>query len=123
MNIRPHHLLCVQNYVGYGYNDEFTHHMDQIVEALSADAEVTIREGCDDICSACPHNIENTCRSLEKVDRMDNRIVDACGLTYNARRTWKELKRLVGKRIFDDGRFDEICSSCQWYDLCAGQNH
>ncbi len=118
MNIRPHHILCVQNYVGYGYSGEFTHHMDMVVEELASDPLVTIHEGCDDICSACPHNKNNTCRSLDKVELMDEQVVKACGLDFHKKYDWMDLKALARESVFDAGRFDDICRDCQWYDIC-----
>ena len=118
MIFRPHHILCVQNYVGRGYSQEFTHHMDMIVEELARDPEITIHEGCDDICKACPHNTDNTCRSLDKVDRMDAQVIKACWLDHNEKYNWMDLKALARERVFDTGRFDDICRDCQWYDIC-----
>ena len=118
MNIRPHHLLCVQNYIGYGYNEEFRLHMDDTTKKLAKDPEVVIHEGCDDICTACPYDKDGTCTSLDKVDRMDSKVLLTCGLEYGDKRKWKDLTSLARKEIFDTDRFHEICGKCQWFDIC-----
>ena len=96
-------MLCVQNYIGYGYNEEFSLHMDDITKKLAEDPKVVIHEGCDDICTACPHKKDGTCTSLDKVDRMDSRTLYVCGLKYSEKRKWKDLKRGI---ISEDGLYD-----------------
>ena len=136
IRIRPHHLLCIQNYIGYGYSEEFTAHMDEICKALKENPDIVIHKGCDDICTACPHNTkpsgslessgntkalqnsEGTCSSLEKVDRMDGLVLDFCGLNYDDVISWNEAATLAREKIFKAGRFDEICRDCQWYETC-----
>ena len=118
MNIRPHHLLCVQNYIGYGYNEEFRLHMDEITKNLAEDPEVVIHEGCDDICTACPHKRDGVCTSIDKVDRMDSKALSACNLKYGDKRKWKNLAVLAKAKVFETDKFYEICHDCQWYDIC-----
>ncbi len=135
--IRPHHLLCIQNYIGYGYSEEFTAHMDEICEELKGDPKIVIHKGCDDVCTACPHNsidhhnsngtedpksaagTEGACTSLDKVDRMDGMVLDICGLDYGDVISWNEVTALARERIFGVGRFDEICKECQWFETCS----
>ena len=85
MNLRPHHLLCAQNFIGYGYNEEFTGHMERITDSLNRGGEVVLHEGCDDICGKCPHNKGGRCTSCDKVDRMDREVLIVCGLAYGDR--------------------------------------
>ena len=137
INIRPHHLLCIQNYIGYGYSEEFTAHMDEICEELKGDPKIVIHKGCDDVCTACPNNsinqhnsngaedpksadgTEGACTSLDKVDRMDGMVLDISGLGYGDVISWNEATALVRERIFGAGRFNEICRDCQWFETCS----
>ena len=82
MELRPHHLLCIQKFTGHGYDADFTQHMNYIVSELRRDPEtqITIVQGCDDLCKACPNNINGVCSSLEKVAGMDSSVLDICGL-------------------------------------------
>lgn len=120
MNLRPHHLLCIQKFTGHGYDAAFTAHMTSIVSELSRGegACVSIAQGCDDLCEACPNNENGTCSSLEKVALMDSSVLDVCGLAYGESAPWAELARSARERIFATGEFDRICSCCQWFDLC-----
>ena len=59
MNLRPHHLLCIQNFTGYGYNSDFTENMKLTVSELreNPDTKITFVRGCDDLCVKCPNNM------------------------------------------------------------------
>ena len=92
--------------------------MDDITKKLDEDPDIVIHEGCDDICTACPHNKVGTCTSLDKVNRMDCKVLSACDLKYGDKRKWKDLTSLAKKEIFDTDRFHEICGKCQWFDIC-----
>ncbi len=46
---RPHHLQCIQNYVGKGYDDEFTAHKTEIIDMLEQDTEIELVKGCDEL--------------------------------------------------------------------------
>ena len=120
MKIRPHHLLCIQKYTGHGYDAAFTAHMTALVSGLSdrPQTQVTLTKGCDALCLACPHNIGGVCTSLEKVDKMDAAVLNACGLSYGISAPWELLARRAKKQIFMIGKEETVCSGCQWFSLC-----
>lgn len=119
MKLRPHHLLCIQNFTGKGYSDAFTAHMTEIIDQLEKDPEVELVEGCDELCSACPHNVDEICNSEEKVNRYDKCVLEACGLAYGECRSWSVLAGMAKEYVFLTDRFEEICSDCQWYGICS----
>ena len=120
INIRPHHLLCIQKFTGHGYSEEFTEHMKMIVSELKKNPEipVTVAQGCDDLCQRCPNNINSACNSLDKVASMDSAVLDICGLAYGENVSWKKAADNARERIFETKEFHNICSCCQWFDLC-----
>ena len=120
MNLRPHHILCIQKFTGYGYNAEFTAHMLSIVSKLKEEPEsqIIITQGCDDLCEMCPHNINNVCTSLEKVSIMDSAVLDICYLAYGKSVSWAELAGRGRERVFGTDEFNHICACCQWFELC-----
>ena len=65
IRLRPHHLLCLQTFVGHGYSPEFTKHMTYVKSLLDADphAPITLVNGPDDLCGHCPNCVDNTCTS------------------------------------------------------------
>ena len=120
MNLRPHHILCIQKFTGHGYNEEFTLHMTALTAKLRGNPETSavMTQGCDDLCRVCPNNRGGSCVSLEKVDRMDRRVLEACGLHYGETASWKQLAEKGREEIFETDQFEQVCGSCQWNELC-----
>lgn len=120
MNLRPHHLLCIQKFTGHGYNAGFTEHMKAIVSKLTdcPETPVMIVHGCDDLCEMCPNKRNGVCVSLEKVSLMDKMVLSTCGLSDGDLVSWTELSGNVRKQILTTDRFTKICACCQWFELC-----
>lgn len=120
MNLRPHHLLCIQKFSGHGYDEAFTEHMTSVLAILTENknTSVTVTEGCDILCVRCPHNTDGACASLEKVALMDKSTLELCGLSYGDTVPWVELASKARGRIFETDDFCTVCSSCQWFELC-----
>lgn len=120
MNIRPHHLLCIQKFTGHGYDADFTAHMKSIVSKLRENPQtlITIAQGCDDLCGVCPNNINGACDSLEKVAFMDSAVLGICDLAYGENVLWTKAAGKALERIFETEEFQNICANCQWFALC-----
>ena len=120
MNLRPHHLLCIQKFTGYGYNSEFTEYMKLVVSKLEnyPDTQITLVNGCDDICIYCPNNVKGNCTSFEKVDLMDESVLGICGISYGQDVLWSDIAGKVRERIFKTQEFRNICHNCQWFLIC-----
>ena len=119
MKLRPHHLLCIQKYTGHGYNAAFTAHMNRLTAALTAETEIRIVSGTDDICTACPNRCADRCRSEEKVRRMDLAAAACCGITADTVQQWQQLAQTAYVRVFCTDAFARICADCEWYTLCC----
>lgn len=120
MKLRPHHLLCIQKFTGHGYDADFTKHMKYIVSELTRNPEtqITLSQGCDDLCKACPNNLGGACTSLEKVECMDSAVLDICGLEYGEITSWSDAASKAREMIFKTEKFNCICACCQWFELC-----
>ena len=120
MNLRPHHLLCIQKFTGHGYDAAFTAHMTRVVEMLrhSPETQVTLATGCDDLCVQCPHRQGSACDTPDKVTRMDRAVAEACGLAPGDTAAWQDLSRKAREAVFATDAFQRICASCAWFDLC-----
>lgn len=119
--LRPHHLLCIQNYIGKGYSDAFTAHMEEVIGMLGKDPQIQLVTGCDELCSACPHNAGGVCDSADDVDRLDQGVLDTCGLTPGQREHWSVLSAAAKELVLQTEQFEKICSACQWYEICHMQ--
>ena len=120
MKLRPHHLLCIQKYTGSGYDDAFTDGMDALVRRLRAcpDTPVTLVEGRDDLCAACPHMAGSRCGSEEKVNRLDRGVLETCGFSAGETRSWSALARTAREQVLEKETFMKACGCCEWFELC-----
>ena len=121
LQLRPHHLLCIQKFVGYGYDEAFTAHMTSVTAMLAEkpNTPVTLTQGCDALCAVCPHNENGVCTTFEKVSFMDSAVLAAIRLAYGEELPWDTLARKARDKIFSTEEFPRICGSCQWYALCG----
>ena len=120
MNLRPHHLLCIQKFTGHGYDADFTAHMKSIVSEVTENPEtqITVVQGCDDLCKMCPNHMGGVCTSLDKVTLMDSAVLRISSLAYEEQVPWKEAAGKARERIFATEAFQSICAGCQWFALC-----
>ncbi len=122
MKLRAHHILCIQGYVGNGYDENFTHNMDTIVKHLKSNpkAKITIIDSIDCICYKCPNNINNThCQMQDKVKTLDSNVINSLNIEKNKTYTYNELLEILINNLSID-KFNHICNTCQWfkYDYC-----
>ena len=96
--IRPHHGMCLYFFEGKGYSSTFSEHMAQVKEELlqnNGEALLELVTRTDDICSACPHNLNGNCETYGKVNAYDAgvlvvwKVVRSCH-SMNWRLWWKQ---------------------------------
>lgn len=122
MKIRPHHVLCAHFFVGKGYSERFVAHMEQTLAELGRDgAAVTLTDGCDELCSACPNNHGGVCETETKVRAIDGRAIAAMQLHFGDTAAWSDLCARAERGILAQGLLREVCGDCEWIDLCAGR--
>lgn len=121
LHLRPHHGICIANFVGRGYDRAFTINMKQTVMALNAwpHQEVLLESAGDVLCSKCP-NYQEECLTAEKVYRFDQAVLKACRLYDGSVLTWQEFRDRVEKSVIKAGKFERICHSCKWFEFCRG---
>lgn len=119
IRLRPHHLICIHKFIGKGYNEEFTQHMTDIVKLLKNMPETVIEIVlCEDaICEKCPNNI-GKCKFDKKIEKMDRAVIKICGFTENTHALWQDLSQFVKWNILENDNFNNICSKCDWFNLC-----
>lgn len=117
LTIRPHHGMCVAFYQGEGYSEEFVSHMDETVKRLE-NAMVRISSETDVICRKCPHNQNGVCRTEEKCNAYDGKVLSVCGIPEGATMPFRAFSEIVERLILDKGLREEICGDCQWNELC-----
>ena len=117
IHLRPHHGVCLLNFRGRGYSDEFSRNMAAMQARLMAEpeTEICITRGADDLCAKCPNRRGEGCTSAHP-PLFDENVLLLTGFQDGQRLTW---------RTFTDAtcpislhRLDEACPDCQWLALC-----
>ena len=69
--LRGHHLLCLQGFQGYGYDENFVKNMAEINQSRKLDdTTISITNEADDICKACPNLKNNLCENNAQNERI-----------------------------------------------------
>jgi hypothetical protein len=124
MKIRAHHLLCMQGFQGYGYSEDFSKNMAEIIQNLrsSPDQKIQIITECDVICSCCPYNVKEICskdpESHEKIKRMDTKVLEKLELCNGDIFEVEEIFNIINKRLKTNFDVIEICGNCSWREKC-----
>ena len=124
ISIRAHHLLCIQGFQGYGYDQDFIDNLAEVIEKIKSKPELNIKiiDECDDICSVCPHNRSGECRkepdSNIKIKEMDNNVLNTLGLEDGSELTARDIFEFVNKRYKSRKEVEKICGDCDWVNEC-----
>lgn len=119
--IRPHHGMCLAYFKGSGYSEGFTGHMGEMLRIFETNVPVKLTVSTDEICSACPNNVDGTCKDKELVDTFDREVLTRCELTENTEITFLDFAKTVQQNILKPGRRAEICGNCEWDEICRSQ--
>ena len=118
MKLRPHHLMCIQSYVGKGYDEDFVKVMDKITYELRNNKEylINIVFSTDDICVACPNMLDiNLCKTNEKVNNIDSKVIKYFNLEEKEY-IYKDIVNYIENNITLE-IMDDICKECEWYNI------
>ena len=115
--LRPHHLMCMQNFVGKGYSQDFTDNMTNIINYLKAHADdkiIKITFDEDNLCSKCPNRGLGKCLVATQHDKG---YFNALHIDINKKYSWNDVKQLINQHI-NYKVFTNICSNCRWFYIC-----
>lgn len=120
LKIRPHHLLCMQGFQGYGYSEEFTANLSEIIERIKNNPHLNIEitTSCDDICIKCPHNKNGVCGDDLKVSRYDRETLYRLKLQPGTLIQAQDIFDFVNSRIKTAKEASAICLGCRWIEIC-----
>lgn len=137
IQLRAHHLLCLQGYQGYGYDEKFKENLEKILTSLKNDKniQITLTDSKDDICNCCPHlnnekcisgldlektpaNYEKISESNNKIVEMDSKILNKANLEKNKKYSYKELINKINDVFSTYFKAKEICNDCEWENEC-----
>ena len=123
MRLRAHHLLCILGFRGLGYDEKFIKKMESVIQRIKEhpDLGIEIIKECDNICAACPFNVEGFCRNEvvggeEAVRGKDQVVVERLELKKRKKYSLKEILNLIKKKIKRDD-LSVICKDCPWLKM------
>ena len=123
MRLRFHHLLCILGFRGLGYDKRFIQGMEGVIRKIkkNPDLEIRLIEGCDDICRACPFNIDGHCENEvvggeERVRGRDRQVAERLDLKAKDVLIIKEILDSVKKKV-KPSDLPVICKDCPWLKM------
>ena len=144
MELRAHHLLCIQGYHGVGYSSDFVENMNRVVQKLedNPDQKIEIVKKCDILCKACPGRIVRKKYIKQSKGTLGMTVgeiiakgLDICEIetctseelvAYLDQQTLKWLDICPGEYVYSKlvehikenltwPVYCEICSECEWF--------
>ncbi|MFA5625685.1 MAG: DUF1284 domain-containing protein [Bradymonadales bacterium] len=118
MNLRAHHIFCLQLYEGKGYSEAFCKNMNRIRHELCEfpKSEICLRIEADDICAHCPNLVNKHCNfgqaNTTERDKIALRIL---GLEEGARVSYALIQARLRSAMTAEA-FAQLCSRCYWYE-------
>lgn len=118
--LRGHHLLCLQGFQGYGYDEFFVENMTEINRIRKlANTRISLTDSHDDICKACPNLKDGLCESQkqnENIKSMDKQVLSKLdpAKEYGALDLFKEIETIFNSKE----SVSKICSKCMWHKEC-----
>ena len=115
MNIRAHHLLCMQAFNYGGHDEKFNENFASIIRRLKENPEITIVDRCDGVCSGCPHIKNDECHRVEGINSgvvwQDRVVMSTIGISRGHKGRVFDILDLIKQRIHGDD-LSKICGPC-----------
>ncbi|MCL2116294.1 MAG: DUF1284 domain-containing protein [Methanobrevibacter sp.] len=136
IELRAHHLLCLQGYQGYGYDEKFKKNLEEKLHKLKNDKKIRVilKNSVDDLCKKCPNLKGNICvgdskklnslnqdtiaKNNEKVIKMDLSILKIAKLKKNKKYSFEYLLKIVNHEFSNINQVRKICKDCKWINEC-----
>lgn len=120
LHLRPHHLLCLQTFVGRGYSEEFVEHMTLVKRQLTANplTPITLVSGADDhLCAHCPNCVDGQCTS-EKPALFDKLVEEKLAVLSRCQEPVPVLEGIPDELHITEDLLATCCPRCEWQGLC-----
>jgi hypothetical protein len=111
--------MCLAYFIGKGYSEGFTGHMQSMLELFEQDVPVLLAVQTDEICGACPNNDSGICKDSGRVRAFDKGVLAACALEEGQVLPFLTFARAVQEHVIQSGKREEICGDCSWDAICS----
>jgi hypothetical protein len=121
MRLRAHNLLCIQGFVGKGYDDAFVANMTRVVELLEESTMVTVLAAPDALCDACPHLQGSGCElhgegTEARIVHQDRDVAARLRIAAGETLPWGEIVARIARSVAPED-LASICGACPWLPL------
>ncbi|MDO4567541.1 MAG: DUF1284 domain-containing protein [Clostridia bacterium] len=121
IRLRAHHILCLAQFVGKGYDERFTAYVSALPRALRSERSIIITAAePDEMCLHCPNMSGGRCLLGEcDVAAKDAAALTVLELTAGSACTVDELNSKLGALSLES--YELVCGGCRWQNegVCA----
>ena len=114
----------MQGFQGYGYSEDFSKNMAEIIEILQnfPEREIEIVAETDSICACCPYNINGKCQESQgsdsKLVSMDFKVLEKLDISPGSVFKAGEIFKITDKKLKTYIDVEKICGDCRWSEKC-----
>ncbi len=124
LNLRGHHLICLNFFKGEGYNELFVKNLEEILGKIEKE-NIKIIEGFDDVCKSCPYLKEGRCEyeegAEEKIRKQDKTALNLLNIREGEIITWEEIRNKLSE-VFSQW-YETYCYACDWLKVCESHQY
>ena len=123
LQIRAHHLCCIQGFQGYGYSPAFVANMRAVISDLEALPSRLLKlvTVCDAICVSCPSKRECVIQKSvlsRRIRQMDLVVLEKLRIDDGTVVKADEAFRLINSKLNKASDVEEVCGTCKWRPKC-----
>jgi len=125
INIMIHHLICIQGFEGFVYDEKFTKNYNNIIDNIKDEPDylVKIVRGIDDLCKKCPYKDEKViCTKRNDILAREKELAElleiSAGQKYNVNELFNKINAQISSKEIANRYLCERCtrrSNCGWY--------
>ena len=120
VNLRTHHLVCLQSFIGKGYNDVFVANVFRILGYLKKYKDkksIVVDNKVDVLCMYCPNNSGFKCNEELRIKILDEKFSTILQSSEGEIFSMQEITKKIANNLSEKD-FSEICGNCCWVTIC-----
>ncbi|AEH22960.1 protein of unknown function DUF1284 [Thermodesulfobacterium geofontis OPF15] len=119
LNLRGHHLICLNFFKGEGYDEVFIKNLEKILSKMEKE-NIKVVEDFDDVCKSCPYLKDDKCQykegAEEKIREQDKVALELLKIKEGEIVKWEEIKNKLPE-VFSQW-YERYCYDCDWLKVC-----
>lgn len=120
VNLRGHHLICLNFFSGEGFSEEFINNLNDIKKQTSQGEIIKTGTQADDICKMCYYLKNGKCLYNENSDieitNMDETAMALLKIGKDTSIKWREIN--IRLPFLFKFWYEKYCNECDWLNIC-----